>query len=133
MHRGELLGLRWDDVSHNRRVISLALTKNGSSREVPLSPRAFAELEQWRALSNPDMPKVFPFTTGAFEQAWKRLLVREGITGATFHDLRHEAVSRFFERGLNVVEVSTISGHRELRILKRYAHLSADDLVARLA
>ncbi len=64
---------------------------------------------------------MFPLTTGAFEQAWKRPLVREGITGLTFHDLLHEAVSRLFDRGLNAVEVSTISGHRELRMLKRYA------------
>nr|WP_280986995.1 tyrosine-type recombinase/integrase [Hansschlegelia quercus] len=49
-----------------------------------------------------------------------------------FHDLRHEAVTRLFERGFNVVEVSTISGHKELRMLARYTHLRADDLVSRL-
>ena len=43
-----------------------------------------------------------------------------------------EAVSRLFEKGLNVVEVGTISGHKELRMLSRYAHLRATDLVARL-
>ncbi len=37
MRRGEILGLKWPDVSHNRRVLTLALTKNGSGREVPLS------------------------------------------------------------------------------------------------
>jgi integrase len=48
------------------------------------------------------------------------------------HDLRHEAISRLFERGLNVAEVSAISGHKELRMLQRYTHLRAIDLVARL-
>ena len=70
---------------------------------------------------------------GALEQAWRRLCERAGVSGLRFHDLRHEAVSRLFEKGLNVVEVSAISGHRELKMLKRYTHLSADDLAARIA
>lgn len=69
---------------------------------------------------------------GTLEQAWRRLLTRSGVAALRFHDLRHEGVSRLFERGLNVIEVSAVSGHKELRMLKRYTHLSADDLVARL-
>ena len=132
MRRGELLGLNWSDVSHNRRVISLAMTKNGTSREVPLSQRAFDALMDWKAHADVDQSTVFPMKAGSLEQAWYRLLKRVGITGLRFHDLRHEGVSRLFERGLNVIEVSSVSGHRELRMLKRYTHLSADDLVARL-
>ncbi len=49
-----------------------------------------------------------------------------------FHDLRHEAVSRLFEKGLNIAEVSAISGHKELKMLQRYTHLRAEDLVRRL-
>ena len=50
-----------------------------------------------------------------------------------FHDLRHEAVSRLFEIGLNPMEVASISGHKTLQMLKRYTHLRAEDLVKRLA
>lgn len=132
MRRGELLGLRWSDISHNRRVITLALTKNGSGREVPLSQRAFDALMDWKDCATVDRSTVFPMTPGALEQAWRRLLVRAGIKSLRFHDLRHEGVSRLFERGLNIIEVSSISGHKELRMLKRYTHLSADDLVKRL-
>lgn len=132
MRRGEILGLRWSDISHNRRVITLSMTKNGSGREVPLSGRAFDALNEWKMRSNVDQPRVFPMAPGSLEQAWYRLLVRAGVEGLRFHDLRHEGVSRLFERGLNVIEVSSISGHKELRMLKRYTHLSADDLVARL-
>ncbi|WJR68966.1 site-specific integrase [Neorhizobium sp. CSC1952] len=132
MRRGELLGLRWSDVSHNRRVIRLAMTKNGTSREVPLSQRAFDALADWKSRADVDQSTIFPMTAGALEQAWYRLLKRAGVTGLRFHDLRHEGVSRLFERGLNMIEVSSISGHRELRMLKRYTHLSVDDLVARL-
>jgi len=132
MRRGELLGLRWSAISHNRRVITLAMTKNGSGREVPLSQRAFDALMDWKSRADVDQSTVFPMTPGALEQAWRRLLIRSGIKALRFHDLRHEGVSRLFERGLNMIEVSSISGHKELRMLKRYTHLSADDLVARL-
>lgn len=132
MRRGELLGLRWSDISHNRRVATLHLTKNGDAREVPLSQRAYDALSAWRSAADVEEQRVFPISAGGLEQIWRRLLVRVGITGLRFHDLRHEAVSRLFERGLNVVEVSSISGHKELRMLKRYSHLRAEDLVARL-
>lgn len=132
MRRGELLGLKWSDFSHNRRVLSLTLTKNGSGREVPLSQRAFEALIAWSKHPGVDQSFIFPMRAGTLEQAWRRLLKRSGVTALRFHDLRHEGVSRLFERGLNVIEVSSISGHKELRMLKRYTHLSADDLVARL-
>ncbi|MGI6856394.1 site-specific integrase [Mesorhizobium sp. 1B3] len=132
MRRGEILGLRWSDISHNRRVVSLTMTKNGTNRDVPLSQRAFGALMDWRARADVDQSTIFPMTAGGLEQAWYRLLKRVDINGLRFHDLRHEGVSRLFERGLNVIEVSSISGHKEMRTLRRYTHLSADDLVARL-
>ncbi len=49
-----------------------------------------------------------------------------------FHDLRHEAISRFFEMGLSVPEVALISGHRDYRMLFRYTHLRAEDIVKKL-
>jgi integrase len=132
MRRGELLGMRWSDVSHNRRVVTLAMTKNGSARDVPLSQRAFETLCAWRKCCDDQEARVFPMAEGTFNQAWRRIVARAGIANLHFHDLRHEGVSRLFEKGLNVMEVATISGHRELRMLKRYTHLSADDLVAKL-
>ncbi len=132
MRRGEILGLKWSDISHNRRVITLTMTKNGSGREVPLSQRALQTLSEWKDHCEVDQSTVFPMKAGALEQAWRRLLARSNVKGLRFHDLRHEGVSRLFERGLNMIEVSSISGHKELRMLKRYTHLSADDLVGRL-
>ena len=68
----------------------------------------------------------------AVVQAWFHLRERVGVPDLRFHDLRHEGVSRLRERGLNVIETATISGHRELRMLQRYSHLRAVDLVDRL-
>ena len=110
------------------------MTKNGERREVLLSQRAYDALSAWRqSVDLDDEERVFPLSAGGLEQIWSRLLLRAKITDLRFHDLRHEAVSRLFERGLNVMEVSSISGHRELRMLRRYSHLRAEDLVARLA
>jgi len=57
---------------------------------------------------------------------------RVGLDGLHFHDLRHEAVSRFFEMGLSVPEVALISGHRDPRMLFRYTHLRAEDVGRKL-
>lgn len=67
-----------------------------------------------------------------FRPAWHRTLKDAGIKGLRFHDLRHEAVSRLVEAGLGDQEVAAISGHKSMQMLKRYTHLRAEDLVARL-
>ncbi len=67
-----------------------------------------------------------------FRPAWHRTLKDLGIKGLRFHDLRHEAVSRLVEAGLGDQEVAAISGHKSMQMLKRYTHLRAEDLVARL-
>jgi integrase len=64
--------------------------------------------------------------------AWERLRIRAGLPCLRFHDLRHEAISRFFERGLSVAEVALISGHRDVRMLFRYTHLRAEDVAKKL-
>ena len=63
---------------------------------------------------------------------WDRLRSRAGLADLRFDDLRHEAISRFFELGLNIPEVAVISGHKDPRMLFRYTHLRAEDLADRL-
>ncbi|AUC93700.1 integrase [Bradyrhizobium sp. SK17] len=131
MRRGELLDLLWENVDLKRAVAHLPLTKNGDSRDVPLSRRAVETLHRLRA-RGPEVERVFPMTGNAVRLAFEHLRVRAGMSDFHFHDLRHEAISRLFEKGLNIAEVSAISGHRELKMLQRYTHLRAVDLVARL-
>lgn len=132
MRRGELLGLRWEHIDLERRVAHLPLTKNGESRDVPLSTRATETLRELAASPKRHAERAFPLSDNAVRLAWEHLRVRAGSDDLHFHDLRHEAVSRLFELGLNIAEVSTISGHKELRMLQRYTHLRAIDLVHRL-
>ena len=70
-----------------------------------------------------------PYT---FTKIWGQLKKSLNLPDFRFHDLRHEAVSRLVEAGLSDQEVSAISGHKSMQMLKRYTHLRSEDLVARL-
>ena len=130
MRRGEILGLTWDNIDLKRRTAFLPLTKNGSSREAPLSTKAVCVLQQQRMRTG---ISPFPVNSNAFRLAWDRLRGRAGLNDLRFHDLRHEAISRFFEMGLTVPEVALISGHKDVKMLFRYTHLKVDSVVSRLA
>jgi integrase len=77
--------------------------------------------------------KVFPLRGNAFRLSWQRVLDRAGIDDLQFHDLRHEAISRFFGLGLSVPEVALISGHRDMRMRFRYTHPQRASIAEKLA
>ena len=120
MRRGEILSLKWENVDFDRSKVLLPDTKNGRSRWVPISLRVHAILE---TLSRTD-ERVFPITDVAVRQAWDRLRRRAGIVGLTFHDLRHEGISRSFESGMSIPQVMGISGHQTASQLFRYIQLA---------
>lgn len=76
--------------------------------------------------------RVFPVNQDAVVGSFRRAAASTKLTDLRFHDLRHEATSRLFERGFNPMEVATITGHKTLQMLRRYAHLKAEDLAKRL-
>ena len=129
MRRSELLGLRWDNIDFSARTAFLPDSKNGHAREIPLSLSAMKIIE--KLPRNRDT--VLPLTINAAKHGWRRLRDRAGVTGLRFHDLRHEAISRFFEKGLSIPEVALISGHRDPRMLFRYTALRASDVARKLA
>lgn len=133
MRRGEILALLWRHTDTGGRVASLPMTKNGEARRVPLSEVAIRIVEEQRQQPVQCISgRVFSVHHIALEKAWVKACYRAGITDLHFHDLRHEAVSRFFELGLNLMEVAAISGHKTLGCLKRYTHLRAEDLARKL-
>ena len=132
MRLGEMLKLEWRYVDFERRVAHLPDTKNGTSRDVPLSTRAVKVLEE-RPRSSDDPRVYFEWKRAdCFEKGWRKVMKRAEIEDFRFHDLRHEATSRFFELGLKIMEVSAITGHKSLQMLKRYTHLRAEDLARKL-
>ena len=127
MRRGEILLIQQRHVDRERRTLLIPETKNGHSRTIPLSKETLALLHQFQ-----DDGLRFPVSANAFRLAWERVRQRAGMKDFHFHDLRHEAISRFFELGLTAPEVALISGHRDFRMLFRYAHGSRVNILTRL-
>ncbi|MDE2622696.1 MAG: site-specific integrase [Betaproteobacteria bacterium] len=132
MRQGELLALDWSWIDLERRMAVLPdeRVKNGSGRAVPLS-RAAVELLQ--AIGVKKRGLVFPVERLTLYHAFAAACRRAGVANFTWHDLRHEALSRMAERGdLTVIELASISGHKTMQMLKRYTHLRAGELAKKL-
>ncbi len=129
MRRGEIAAMKWEHVDLKTRTLTIPETKTGEPRRIPLSSRAVAVL---KSLPRRIDGYVFGMRKDSITQAFDRACKRAGIEDLRYHDLRHEATSRLFERGLNPMEVAAITGHKTLQMLKRYTHLRAEDLVAKL-
>lgn len=130
MRQGELLSLRWDQVDLSRGLAFLPTTKNGTSRTVPLSGRARDVL---KGLPRSICGAVVPIARLTLYHAFNAAVKRARIDDFTFHDLRHEALSRLAERGdFSILELAEVSGHKTLQMLKRYTHFSTERLAQKL-
>jgi integrase len=132
MRQGELLALEWADVriSGDHGTAILHETKNGEARVVPLTAAACAVFDS--------MPRplrggpVFAIKVSELRSAWDHACERAKVDDLRFHDLRHEATSRFFELGLDRIEAASITGHKTLQMLKDYTHLRAEKLAQKM-
>ena len=140
MRRGEILNIKRSDIDFNKSILFIPSTKTDIPKTIPLSSEAIASLRaQLRAsqsesrgvISLHEYP-LFTYSLRGLSGAFLRLCRKLNIENLHFHDLRHEATSRLFEKGLNPVEVATITGHKDTKMLMRYTHLRAEDLVGRL-
>ncbi|SIT08608.1 Phage integrase family protein [Insolitispirillum peregrinum] len=129
MRQSEILGLLWHRIDTERRIAHFPDTKNGFARDVPLTSKAAGILIEHGA---DGLARPFPYTVRMVQWAWRRTLQRAGIGDLHFHDLRHEGISRLFEKGLSIPEVAVVSGHRDFRMLARYTHLRAIDVGRKL-
>lgn len=148
MRQSEILSLRAQDIDWQKQTAFLKDTKNNESRVVPLSKAAMGLLD---ALPDP-LPggTLFRVTQDGLIRAFLRALTEarckyemecrgakihpneQYLVDLRFHDLRHEATTRLFEKGLQLMEVATITGHKTPAMLSRYTHLRAEDLVQKL-
>ncbi len=134
LRQGMLFALRWDWIDLQRQVVWIPADyrsrgNKGVPAALPLSKAAVRVLEGLpRSLDG----HVLPTTQNAVVCVWKKTLRRLGIKDLRWHDLRHEAASRLFEKGLNPMEVASITGHKNLNMLRRYTHLQPDALAQKL-
>lgn len=159
MRQGEIMSLAWANVDLDVPTAYLPLTKNGEARTVPLSRKAVSVLkemskrhqeEQGEEEQSKPIGQVFPITQNALKHAWLRALFRAQkdyerdckkagrkpdpgfLNDLRFHDLRHEATSRIAEKLSNILELASVTGHKDLQMLKRYYHPRAEDMAKKL-
>ncbi|KAA0910813.1 site-specific integrase [Pusillimonas sp. ANT_WB101] len=151
MRRGELLSLRWEDVHIKDSWVCARDTKNGEDRDVPLTPNATSVFKQIHAQASHESGPVFNVTGNAVNLAWRDGIARakglyladckklgipedpEFLCNLTWHDLRHEAITRLAGLVSGTLELSRITGHKTLQMLQRYYNPTAKSLAKKLA
>ena len=127
MRAGEVCGLRWADVRGTH--CHLAMTKNGSYRDVPLSPVAARIIERMRGW---DGALVFGLTAPTLDALFRKYRQRAGLDGFTFHDARHTAATRMAKK-LHVLELCKVFGWRRMDQALTYFNATPSDLARKLA
>ena len=131
MRLSEQLSLRWENLDLNKRTAFLpaAITKTKRSRTVALTDKA---LEVLKEIPRHISGAVFPMSLSYHNRGWHTLCKHADIVGLRWHDLRREAISRMFERGLSITEVQSLSGHLTLQMLSTYMTHEAEKLAIKL-
>ena len=139
MRYSEIMTLRWRNVLFEGDTTALVLleqTKNSEPRGVPLAGKAFETVRALRdAHKKANHGKVnsaallFPSTRTKdrpvqMRKSWETALERAGIEHFRFHDLRHTTASYLAMEGATAPEIAEVLGHKDLQMVKRYAHLS---------
>ncbi len=128
MRKSEILGLWNEDVDMGKRIAHLRMTKNGDPRYVPLFPPAIALLEELPKTNGP----LFGLTAQTCDVLFRRMRDKAQIEGLTFHDSRHEAITRMAkDKKLEVFELARVVGHKDPRMTLAYYNESAEDIAAR--
>lgn len=151
MRQGELLGLEWADVHIKESWVTARDTKNGEDRDIPLTPKAVEVFREIRGAEINKKGPVFKLSGNALTWRWRYALRRalclyledcrengadpdpDFLKDLRWHDLRHEAITRLAEIVPDTLELSRITGHKTLGMLRRYYNPHAKDIAERLA
>jgi integrase len=126
--RGEILSLRWCAIDLER--CTAKVTGKTGGRTIPLSLTCINMLKELPRSMN---GTVFPISIETLKQAYQRAVNRAGINNFTFHDLRHDALTRLAKFGLNILELRAISGHTTANMLQRYVSIDPEELAKKIA
>ncbi len=130
----ELLNLKWDNIDLQQRMIRLEKTKNGERRSIPIVGHGWEELQQLRSNRRTDTPYLFPRQDGQkpmeIRKHWEKAVKDAKIEDFRFHDLRHTAASYLAMEGATLLEIADVLGHKQLQMVKRYAHLGEQHTVS---
>lgn len=138
MRLGEILSLVWEDYDEQSRMIWIRnrkdpTTQGGRDDRIPLlkGPVTYRGnvVDPCDFISRANSAyrkrgRIFPYGVSTISAAFGRAAAESGIPDLHFHDLRHDGISRLFEAGYRIEEVSIVSGHRSWKNLKRYTHIN---------
>lgn len=133
--RSNLLRLEWDDLDLEKRTVLFRAIKNSRSPEeikdhmTGLSPRAIKILQ---GLPRTD-DRVLPLNSNSVRKAFERARERAEVPYFTFHDIRHERISNLIERDWSIIKVMAVTGHKDVKSLKRYANMQPEYMADELA
>lgn len=116
MRRGEILNIRPDHIDEDHRLLQIPDTKNGHPRVFPLNNTTLELVKEFA-------DRKFKPSTNGLRQAWERIRIKAGCPKVRFHDLRHEAISRWWEEGFTLPQIAARSGHRSFSELFKYSHI----------
>lgn len=138
--RAEICEMRWSDVNHETRRISIK-GKGGKTRRLPMNAEIRALLSAMpRSRVLHARPHVFTYlsedgeryplnlTGGYIWQEWRAAVAAAGIADLRFHDLRHTFATRMLRQTGNLKLVSRLLGHSSIETTMRYAHVMDTDL-----
>ncbi len=119
MRRGEILNLRWDDVNFKEGFIIVRDSKNYETRNIPMHPALEEVLLRLKAKRQSEY--VFEGRK-TIKRAWENALRKSGISHCRFHDLRHTFATRLIMKGVDLVTLQELMGHKDINMTKRYSH-----------
>ena len=131
MREGELCSMLVRDFHPEQSYVHLVLTKNGDSRDVPLSKKAVRMLTHLCDGKARD-DKIIPLKGSTLCEYFGDARTAAGLDGLVFHDTRHEAATLLSKKLSNVLELSAVTGHRSLKSLKRYYNPAPGELASKL-
>jgi len=126
--RGELLGLRWNDIDFERQTAYVQTTKNGQPKVLPLTDDVIKELTKFRQQNSSliFISEIKPDKAFCFNKQWHKVLVEAKVEDFTFHCLRHTCASYLAQSGASLLEIADVLGHKQISVTKRYSHLCID-------
>jgi integrase len=129
MRQKEIWGLTWEHTFLEKSYVSLPETKNGFKRDVALSTRAVALLRKLN--SGEKIGRVFKTNQASSGVIFLRATKLAGLKNLTFHDTRHEALTRLAQI-LPILDLARMVGHRDPRSLMIYYNATATEIASRL-
>jgi len=137
MRLSEIFTLERSQIDLENRTIFLEKTKNGSKRQVPMTSTLLNAMKIY--LGSTHGERLFNFEgntkqiSARLSQTFGRVFEAAGCGDFTYHGLRHEATSRFYEKTtLTDLEIAKILGWKSLRMALRYSNLRASYLSEKL-